>query len=268
MEMKEGLRERKKRAMRQQLSDTATRLFLERGFDAVRVAEVADACGVSEKTVFNYFPTKEALLLDQLQDSTDVLRARLSDPALPPVAAMSQVLDQQLRGIVAALAIEADPDRALAQYQRFGDLVRDTPSLRAYQSEMTDRLTEVAADALASRAGLQPGDPEPQIAAAALLGLWRVQFRALRAYLRVGQSIADAIDVVAYEVRRAALLIEAGLAAFPTAALAAGATSAAEPAPGAMPTPDTMPTPGTIPTPAVMPVPEATPTTVNGLPLP
>ena len=60
--MAEGLRERKKRLMRERLSDTAARLFLERGFDAVRVAEVAEACGVSEKTVFNYFPTKEALL--------------------------------------------------------------------------------------------------------------------------------------------------------------------------------------------------------------
>jgi hypothetical protein len=61
-----GLRERKKQAMRRQLSDTAARMFLERGFDAVRVAEVAAACGVSEKTVFNYFPNKEALILDRL----------------------------------------------------------------------------------------------------------------------------------------------------------------------------------------------------------
>ena len=62
----EGLRERKKRLMRQHLSDTATRMFLERGFDAVRVSEIAEACGVSEKTVFNYFPAKESLILDRL----------------------------------------------------------------------------------------------------------------------------------------------------------------------------------------------------------
>ncbi|MGH3380870.1 MAG: TetR/AcrR family transcriptional regulator, partial [Actinoallomurus sp.] len=61
----EGLRERKKRLMRRQLSDTATQLFMERGFEAVRVAEIAEACGVSEKTVFNYFPTKESLILDR-----------------------------------------------------------------------------------------------------------------------------------------------------------------------------------------------------------
>ena len=39
----EGLRERKKRLTRQQLSDTATEMFMERGFDAVRVSEIAEA---------------------------------------------------------------------------------------------------------------------------------------------------------------------------------------------------------------------------------
>ena len=76
----EGLRERKKRLMRQQLSDTATQMFMERGFDAVRVTEIAEACGVSEKTVFNYFPTKESLILDRLEATVASLRAGLADP--------------------------------------------------------------------------------------------------------------------------------------------------------------------------------------------
>ena len=84
----EGLRARKKRLMRQQLSDAATRMFVERGFDAVRVAEVAEACGVSEKTVFNYFPTKESLILDRMEAAMSVAVrkypqvARLRSPVL------------------------------------------------------------------------------------------------------------------------------------------------------------------------------------------
>ncbi|MFD9701704.1 TetR family transcriptional regulator [Lentzea sp. NPDC059081] len=213
----EGLRERKKLAMRRQLADTATRMFLERGFDAVRVADVGEACGVSEKTVFNYFPSKEALLLDRLEETAGAVRAHLSAPDLPPVAAMLTILDHELRGLAAALGAEPDQDRALERYQRFGDLIRSTPALRAYRNDATDRFTDVAAEALAARTGLRPDDPEPQIVATALLGLWRVQFRALRAHLRPGRPLPEAVDAVAQEVRRAARLVEDGLATFRSA---------------------------------------------------
>src|SRR6478752_8243526 len=88
----EGLRERKKRLMRQQLSDTATRMFLERGFDQVRVAEVAEACGVSEKTVFNYFPTKESLVLDRLDTTLAAVRTAFADRRVSPLAATLRIL--------------------------------------------------------------------------------------------------------------------------------------------------------------------------------
>ena len=211
----EGLRERKKRAMRQQLSDTAARMFVERGFDAVRVADVGEACGVSEKTVFNYFPSKEALLLDRLEATADALRTHLSNPALSPVAAVLSVLDNELHGLAASLAADTDADHALAQYQKFGDLIRNTPALRAYRSDTADRFVDIAADVLATRTGLRPEDPEPQIAAATLIGLWRVQFSALRTHLRPGHPLPDAIDAVTKEVRRAARLVESGLATFP-----------------------------------------------------
>src|ERR1700704_3001442 len=57
-----GLRERKKRATRAAIAATARRLFAQRGYDAVTVAEIAVAADVSEKTVFNHFATKEDLV--------------------------------------------------------------------------------------------------------------------------------------------------------------------------------------------------------------
>ena len=107
----EGLRERKKRLMRQQLSDTATQMLLERGFDAVRVSEVAEACGVSEKTVFNYFPTKESLVLDRLDATMASMRTGLAEPGVPPVEAALRILDGELGAMTSWLATQDDPVR-------------------------------------------------------------------------------------------------------------------------------------------------------------
>src|SRR5436190_12115078 len=61
-----GLRETKKLQTRQEIASKAMGLFATRGFDDVTVSEVAEAAGVSEKTVFNYFPTKEDLFFDEV----------------------------------------------------------------------------------------------------------------------------------------------------------------------------------------------------------
>jgi AcrR family transcriptional regulator len=207
----EGLRERKKRLMRQQLSDTATEMFMERGFDAVRVSEVAAACGVSEKTVFNYFPTKESLLLDRWDTTMASLRTGLAEPGVPPVEAALQILDDELGGMTSWLASQDDQVQAAAAIQRFGTLIRATPSLRAYQRDMTDRLVAVAAEILAGRAGMSPDDPEPQIAATALLGLWDIQFQSLRQHLDGTRPPAQVHAAVMADVHRAARLLSTGL---------------------------------------------------------
>jgi AcrR family transcriptional regulator len=208
----EGLRARKKRVMRQQLSDTATRMFVERGFDAVRVAEVAEACGVSEKTVFNYFPTKESLVLDRLEATMASLRTGLAEPAIPPVEGALRILDRELRAMTAWLTGQDDPAGAARAIRRFGDLIRVTPSLRAYQSDMMDQFVSVATEILAARAGMLAGDPEPQIAARALLGLWHVQAESLRKHLDGAPGRVH--EMVTADVRRAAWLIENGLGTF------------------------------------------------------
>jgi AcrR family transcriptional regulator len=218
----EGLRERKKRLMRQRLSDTATLMFMERGFDAVRVAEVAAACGVSEKTVFNYFPTKESLILDRLEATMAALRAGLADRGATPLEAVLRILDGELTAMTSWLADADDPVGAAAAMRRFGTLIQASPSLRAHQSDMMDQFVAVAAGILAERYGLRADDPEPQITATALLGLWRIQFQSLSRYLDGAQTAAQVHQAVTGDVRRAARLIGAGLDSL---AAAAGSTT-------------------------------------------
>jgi AcrR family transcriptional regulator len=206
-----GLRERKKRLMRQQLSDTATQMFLERGFDAFRVAEVAEACDVSEKTVFNYFPTKESLILDRFDTTMDSLRTALSDPGLSPVEAMLQMLAEWLGGMTSLIAMQDDPIQASTSFARFDTLVEATPSLRAHRRDLLDQFIAVAAEILAERAGMSSDDPEPQIAANALLGLWQIQMHGLKKNLDGSRTPAEVREAVNVEVRRAALLLDTGL---------------------------------------------------------
>jgi AcrR family transcriptional regulator len=209
-----SLRDRKKRLMRQELSDTATEMFLERGFDAVRVVDVAEACGVSEKTVYNYFPTKESLILDRWDTTMGSLRTGLADPAVSPVQAALGILADELASLISWLMAQADPVAACTLFQQFGVMIRTTSALRAHQYEVTEQLIAVTAEILAERTGTHPDDPEPQIAATALIGLWRVQSESLRKNLNGAHAPASIDQVVTDDVERAAQLIETGLHSF------------------------------------------------------
>ena len=76
-----GRRERKKAATRKNISDVATMMFLERGFDEVSIREVADAADVSPTTVFAHFPQKEALVFDEDDEQRDRLVAAVRERA-------------------------------------------------------------------------------------------------------------------------------------------------------------------------------------------
>jgi AcrR family transcriptional regulator len=221
----EGLRERKKRLMRQQLSDTATTMFMERGFDAVRVSEIAEACGVSEKTVFNYFPTKESLVLDRWESTVVSLRSGLADLGIPPVEAVQRILASELGDLLSWLEGQEDPALARSTMQRFVELVEATPALRAHQRDALDRVVAVAAEILAERAGMSPDDPEPRIAATALVGLWDVEAHALRRHLYGDLGLDEVREGVLAEVRRAARVVDVGLGSLTASAPSVGLPS-------------------------------------------
>jgi AcrR family transcriptional regulator len=212
-----GLRERRKRATRQMLIDTATEMFLERGFDAVTVAEIAQACDVSPTTVFNHFPTKESLVLNLPDDLLAALRCALADPTATPIEGMARILAGELDNLTSWLEAQDDKAWAAEAVQRFEAMVRDTPALQAHHRAMLQQMTAAACEVLARRAGLDPSDPEPQIAASALLGLWSVQVNSTCKYLDGLRSPAQVRTAVTADLRRAARLLENGLA-IPTTA--------------------------------------------------
>lgn len=212
----EGLRERKKRLTRQQISDTATGMFLEQGFEDVRVSDVAAACGVSEKTVYNYFPTKESLLFDREPEMLGAVRRALGPeaPEGSPVSALAEELVVEIEWITRTWAELPASISVPSVLHRFHDLIEQTPSLRAAYRGMVDRIAQAAAEELAVRAGLDPMEPEPQIAATAICALWGVMFRALEKYAAADGTLDDVRDGASLEVRRAARLIDTGLWSF------------------------------------------------------
>jgi AcrR family transcriptional regulator len=124
------------------------RLFLERGYDATTVSDVAAAAEVSHMTVFRHFPTKEALVLADDYDPLLVERIT-ARPASEPLLRRLQA------GLVQALAevLAADRELLLAR-TRF---VLATPALRARQWE-TQYATQQAV--VAALCGDTTADPE------------------------------------------------------------------------------------------------------------
>lgn len=146
-----GRRERKKAATRRAIADAALRLFLERGYDAVGIREIADAADVSTTTLFKHFPVKEALVFDEDADQESSLLAAVRDrPEGRSVPAALR--DHALRHRMAAAGGD---DRFTA----FRELVAGTPALRDYAQAMWLRHTDALARVIAEESGLPGSDP-------------------------------------------------------------------------------------------------------------
>ena len=126
-----GLRERKKQQTRQQLAETARRLFVERGFDSVTVADVAKQADVAVATVFNYFPTKEDLFYSGMESFEAQLLASVGDrPAGAATVLSSRVVvcaAQRLTRDIRRSARLAVPRRSRVDAPRSGRSARRQP---------------------------------------------------------------------------------------------------------------------------------------------
>lgn len=143
-----GLRARKRAAMRQTISNTATEMFTSRGFDNVTIDEIAAAAGVGRMTVFNYFPRKEDMFFDRDEEGREAIRSALQqrDRDSDPVAA--------LRSLVHRLMAEDSPYLQFSpKALTFIQTVRDSEALMARARAIRDELAEVITSTLT-----EPGD--------------------------------------------------------------------------------------------------------------
>jgi AcrR family transcriptional regulator len=164
-------RSRKRLATRQGISDAATRLFLERGFDHVTVDEIADAADVGRMTVFNHFPRKEDMFFDRDDEGREVLRdaLRQRDPRVAPIEA--------LRRLAHRLVAEDIPYVEFsARSQRFVETIEGSETLKARARAIRDEIAQVVTVALSESVGREPTDPVAHLAAGLLLATWTVAF--------------------------------------------------------------------------------------------
>ncbi|MBH1936740.1 TetR/AcrR family transcriptional regulator [Streptomyces sp. AV19] len=177
------LRERKKLRTRQRISDVATRLFFERGFERVTVAEVAEAAEVSAMTVFNHFPRKEDLFLDRIPEEialwADAVRER--DPGERPVAALHRL---------ALRLIDGNHPLSVVGYTPFWRVVLDSPALRARAREGSEELEAAVASAIAET---DAGDASPRLTAALAVAIWKGACAASVARVLDGEPVEEVV---------------------------------------------------------------------------
>jgi AcrR family transcriptional regulator len=194
-----GLRARKKRQTREALTRAGLELFVERGYDETTLAEIADSAGVSTRTIFAYFPSKEDILFSTLQTMRDALAQALADrPAGTDALAA-------LREFILSSAHEkTELDH------RLGQVIAADPTLSSHKRARIAQLQELLAAAIADDLGVGPDDLRPQVAAASLTAAFEVLERQDRGPSKTPTrtEIAAAIDPIISFVR-------AGLQALP-----------------------------------------------------
>ncbi|MEV8442376.1 TetR/AcrR family transcriptional regulator [Actinosynnema sp. NPDC051121] len=160
-----GLRERKKLATRTALADAALRLCVAHGLDGVTVEQLATEAGVSLRTFFNYFSSKEeAVVAGDVATAAAFVRAFADRPADEPV------LEALRAALVDVVPDRIDPER-VAQLRA----LRRTPALLPYQIAAFAVQERELAAAVAARVGVDPAtDLYPAMFAATVMATLRV----------------------------------------------------------------------------------------------
>ena len=148
-----GLRERKKQKTRESIQRTALRLFEKQGYEETTIEQIAAAVEISPSTFFNYFPTKEDVVLYDAYDPL-AIQLFLDRPKDEP---LNVGLRRVLEGLAATF--QRDEQMILAR----GRLFLDVPELRARIWDEVERTQVLLAQMLAERTGRRPDDFELRV---------------------------------------------------------------------------------------------------------
>jgi len=178
-----GLRATKKARTREAISDAATALFRDHGFEHVTVADIAEAADVSIKTVFNYFSTKEDLFFDRADELIDGLVRTIEQR--PAGMSVTQAIHRLLRDNMVPFAGAGwrglrDPD-GYERYRGFVATEHAAAALRARRLVIAEAWTGRLAAVVASELGLREGDQRAEVLAAMLVGAMGARERTLAA---------------------------------------------------------------------------------------
>jgi AcrR family transcriptional regulator len=205
-------RSRKRLATRQSISDAATLLFFERGFDHVTVDEIAAAANVGRMTVFNHFPRKEDLFFDRDEEGRETLREALRQRD-PHVASI-----EVLRLLAHRLVAE---ERTFVEFSARSEVwiqtIEDSETLKARARAIRDELAQVVTVALSECAGREPTDPDARLAAALLLATWTVAFIQAHRTFRQTRDAEEAKAAFLAVVDKGAIGLKAAMAGTPYA---------------------------------------------------
>lgn len=189
-------REQLKAQTRSRIAAAAMELFAERGFENVSAAQVAALAGVTEKTVFNHFATKEDLAYPAHQDFEDALIDRMR--TRPPEESLLNAARHFLQEKYARVRSDG-PDRQRAT--TLARLVAESPALRARERELLNRVSERIAAQIAEESGTRPGDLRPAVIARAIvaihqgvIGEFRAGLLANEPWTRIQSLVATAAD--------------------------------------------------------------------------
>jgi len=205
-------RSRKRLATRQAISDTATLLFIARGFDHVTVDEIAAAADVGRMTVFNHFPRKEDMFFDRDEEGRKMLREALRerDPGVAPIEA--------LRLLAHRLVAEQSPVVEFsARSQSFIEAVERSETLKARAGAIRDEFAQVVTVALAECVGREPIGPDVHLAAGLLLAMWTVAFIQAHRTFRLTQDTGQALAAFLAVVDKGTIGVKAAMAGTPYA---------------------------------------------------